>query len=272
MSTRASAAAGDEEQFVPVYYRIQQRLRTTIAAGDLKAGDRLPSESDLCSEFSTTRSTVRHALSFLVYEGLIVREIGRGTFVAPSVSVTASLDTGQSVSFEEQVAAYGAKVVYREPSLTRRPGPKAALAQMSLPAGTDVYVVERLRVIDERAVGHEIRYIRPDLGERVTWEMVETRPVHDFLSEIIGEKIPTTSVFLYVESADARLARRLDIKEGSPMLVREHSYHDREGRTLQCGVSTFRGDMRLSYTLGQPLPAADASRQHSAGRLPRELD
>ena len=58
--------------------------------GDLKLGierriyspgGRLPSESELCRQYGVTRDTVRHALSLLVREGLIVKHPGKGSFV-----------------------------------------------------------------------------------------------------------------------------------------------------------------------------------------------
>ncbi|MDX5362412.1 MAG: GntR family transcriptional regulator, partial [Alphaproteobacteria bacterium] len=78
----------------PIYTRIQQELRSRIASGALRPGDRLPSEIELADAFSTTRMTVRHALQELVYENLIVRQKGRGSFVSEmGARVTSPIDT-----------------------------------------------------------------------------------------------------------------------------------------------------------------------------------
>ena len=60
---------------------IYRELRAAIANGTYAPGARLPSESELCREYSVQRDTVRHALELLVHEGLIVKHPGRGSFV-----------------------------------------------------------------------------------------------------------------------------------------------------------------------------------------------
>src|SRR4051812_19774459 len=64
----------------PKYYRVKQQLLTTIAS--LGPGSAVPPERELAVEFSTSRTTVRQALTELVVEGRLERIQGRGTFVA----------------------------------------------------------------------------------------------------------------------------------------------------------------------------------------------
>lgn len=56
---------------------IADQLRAQIATGDLKPGDRLPSEGDLMKRYSVSRNTVRLATGQLVNEGLIETLAGR---------------------------------------------------------------------------------------------------------------------------------------------------------------------------------------------------
>lgn len=62
--------------------RVEGAIRDMIATGQLKPGDRLPSERTLVADFSAARSTVRLVLIRLVAEGLVRAEHGRGYFVA----------------------------------------------------------------------------------------------------------------------------------------------------------------------------------------------
>ena len=66
---------------VPAYRQIAGRLRERIDAGDLKPGDRLPSEADLMGLYAAARATVRQAVGLLRSEGLVYAEQGRGAFV-----------------------------------------------------------------------------------------------------------------------------------------------------------------------------------------------
>jgi len=52
-----------------------------IATGRLAPGARLPAERDLAKRFGAARNTVRKTMKSLEREGVVVRQVGRGTFV-----------------------------------------------------------------------------------------------------------------------------------------------------------------------------------------------
>jgi GntR family uxuAB operon transcriptional repressor len=65
--------------------RRRERLAELILAesrrAGLGAGSRLPTERQLANTLGASRTSVRHALAMLEAEGLISREVGRGTFL-----------------------------------------------------------------------------------------------------------------------------------------------------------------------------------------------
>lgn len=60
---------------------IADDIRTQIAAGELKAGERLPSETTLASRYGVSTTTLRSALALLQSEGLVEKTHGKGNFV-----------------------------------------------------------------------------------------------------------------------------------------------------------------------------------------------
>jgi DNA-binding FadR family transcriptional regulator len=62
--------------------RIYRELKSAIMNGSFEAGSRLPPERALADRFDAARNTVRKTMNQLVDEELIVRHVGRGTFVA----------------------------------------------------------------------------------------------------------------------------------------------------------------------------------------------
>jgi GntR family transcriptional regulator len=235
---------------LPVYSRIEEQLRASIEDGTFGAGDRLPSESELARTFSTTRTTVRQALTRLVFEGIIVRHVGRGSFVAAPPLAKFPIDSRQCLCFEDQVALEGKSVSYRSPSFELVPAPADVAKELGIAPGTDVFRLERLRVIDGRSVCLEIRFIPSSTGSRVTGEMLMTRSAHGFIGDILGIRVPTIRVLVSAITADAETADRLDVPRGSALLIRDNWHFDFEGRTLTFGRSIFRGDIRTEYVLG----------------------
>lgn len=58
-----------------------QKLRTYLKTKDFALNDRLPPERMLAEELGLTRSTLRNAMDVIESEGLIWRQVGRGTFI-----------------------------------------------------------------------------------------------------------------------------------------------------------------------------------------------
>src|ERR1051325_10357683 len=60
---------------------ILAQVRSLVARGDLRPGDRLPPERDLAVQLGVSRPSVRAALKSLVSMGLLVARRGSGTYV-----------------------------------------------------------------------------------------------------------------------------------------------------------------------------------------------
>ena len=70
---------------VPIARQLEQSIAGLIASGEFSPGQRLPTEMELCERLGVSRTPIRQALSNLVSQGLLVRQAGRGTFVATGV-------------------------------------------------------------------------------------------------------------------------------------------------------------------------------------------
>lgn len=66
----------------PKYQQFAEQLRQLMEQERLRPGDRLPTLAKLREQFGTTNGTMEKVYSVLEQEGRIVREQGRGTFVA----------------------------------------------------------------------------------------------------------------------------------------------------------------------------------------------
>jgi GntR family transcriptional regulator len=76
------APVGESLTSAPLYKEVKSRLTRGLAAGEWKAGEAIPSETRLAERFAVSIGTIRKAIDELVAEHVLVRQQGRGTFVA----------------------------------------------------------------------------------------------------------------------------------------------------------------------------------------------
>lgn len=69
---------------LPKYVQLRVALAETITSGCWQPGTKLPTESELARHTPFSLGTVQRALRVLADEGLIVRQQGSGTYVAPA--------------------------------------------------------------------------------------------------------------------------------------------------------------------------------------------
>lgn len=72
----------DPEKPIPKYLQLKDIITQYFQKAQLKAGEKIPTETELMEQFQVSRSTVRQTLAELVNEGVIYRRQGSGTFFA----------------------------------------------------------------------------------------------------------------------------------------------------------------------------------------------
>lgn len=132
--------------------RVSEDLRSRLAAGDPPPGGRLPTESELSTEFRVSRPTVRAALRELEALGLVRTQHGVGTFVTEPPAVRAGLERLDSIT--ESIRATG-----HEPGMTYvsrivRPVLPEEAATMGVPGDTVALEVRRTILADGEVVAY----------------------------------------------------------------------------------------------------------------------
>ncbi len=64
-----------------IYEEVVDQLKMMLTAGELKPGDKLPSERDMAESLGVSRASVREALTTLEAIGILEIKPGEGTFV-----------------------------------------------------------------------------------------------------------------------------------------------------------------------------------------------
>src|SRR5512136_2530395 len=72
----------DPEKPIPKYLQLKDIITQYFQKAQLKAGEKIPTETELMEQFQVSRSTVRQTLAELANEGVIYKRQGSGTFFA----------------------------------------------------------------------------------------------------------------------------------------------------------------------------------------------
>ena len=235
----------------PLYLQIAEGLKVRIS--DLGPGARLPSEPQLAKDWGVSRFTVAKAVEQLVDEGLVTRRQGSGSFVAEAPLRRAP---GYLLSFTEAVEAAGHKASHRLLAF------EAADWNDSLPYayGTDLMLLDRLRLVDGRAVARHRSWLSADLVAETSLSLdVANQPSFSLYRhfERQGLTVASATERLFACSADEEDRKLLGLpKDGVVVSVTRHSFAA-DGRLLDA-VSAIYDARRYSYE-------ARLFRQHHSG-------
>lgn len=237
-----------KEENLPLYARIGAFVREQIASGQLPEGARLPPEAKLAEMFGTTRSTVAKAMQRLVFEGVVTRRTGSGTFVAPH-DIAVVFDPSRIRTFEEQLGKQDGDISYRLLTWGARAANPLEAQKLGVGANTEIFQLERLRLESEAVIGLEIRIIPKALGERFTVQMMNGKSINRILAEDFGQRIARVEGHIRAGLASSLQASRLGVRRGSAVLIREFTLLGSHGQPLVFGTSLYRDHFRIDYAI-----------------------
>ncbi|WP_078554451.1 GntR family transcriptional regulator [Bacillus alkalicellulosilyticus] len=222
---------------IPIYYQLEELLRNKIDSGQLKEGDVIPSERTLSEDYAISRMTIRQAITNLVNEGLLVREKGRGTFVASKKIEQPLL---KLTSFSEDMKMRGlvpeTKIIdFTEGELTL-----AETRELKIEPHSIGYRVSRLRLADHSPMAYEVLTLPKSIFEGLTKETINLS-FYDYV-EGLGYTIDGAKQTLEPSLAYNLESELLQIQKGSPVLLLKRVSYLEDGRPFEFVKSIYRGD------------------------------
>lgn len=224
------------DDYVPRYRRIEQALRERIA--ELEPGDRLPSDADLCAEFGVSRMTARTAVQRLADEGIVVRERGRGSFVARPPDHRRA---NRLLTFSSEMRRHG-----RRPSSTLlerrvRPATPDEAAALDLGPGSRVVVLRRVRRADDQPIALETAVLIEACAAAVMAADLESGSLHEALAGV-GIVLRRGLATIGAGAATRDDAHQLGVRVGDPLLVERRVIEDTHGRRVEVTESRYQAD------------------------------
>jgi len=200
----------------PLYKEVKQRITRGLIDAEWRAGHAIPSESRLAERFHVSLGTVRKAIDELVAEKILVRQQGRGTFVA------AHTPDRTMFYFFHIVGRDGRKETPQIEMLAFERGRADAneAAKLGIKRSDRVMRIRNLLrlssrpiVIDEIVIG---AHLMPDLDE--TGFGGRDGTIYGLYQARYGINVIRISERLSATVADKQAAELLGIAPGSPLL------------------------------------------------------
>jgi GntR family transcriptional regulator len=236
-ATPDTSVAIDRESRIPVYQQLARVLEQAIAAGDIRCGAKLPSETELCRTYGMSRMTVRRAIAVLIERGLVRPEHGRGVFVEPMGLPQAQFGLE---GLREVFDSAGAAVQILSSSAITARGRTAA--ELMLQEGTTALHLQRLLT----RYGNRIAYHNEFLIDDPT--LLEIEQSYSYMrSLLVGGSVESPYRSAIVELQVANLsdeeAAALGRSAGEAAWLLEHTFYSATGRPLSWGFILLPGDL-----------------------------
>ena len=213
----ADAAAPGVPLAAPLYKEIKRHLMDALTSGEWKPGEAIPAERRLSERFGISIGTVRKAIDELVAENILIRQQGRGTYVA-------SHTRDRLLFYFFHVVPEAGPKSYPDVqflSFARSKADRAAAERLELTPGDAVFRIRnRLRlggvpiIIDDITVP-VTRF--PGLSEAQFRGRAST--IYNLYQEEFGISVVRTSERLRAAIAEPDIAGLLELPRGSPLLL-----------------------------------------------------
>src|SRR5829696_5622265 len=160
---RQSAAASQSEGKASLVDVAEEALRSWLATGRHRPGERLPPEQELSANLGISRGTLRTALQRLEDSGEIVRRQGSGTYVGRAVST--SLDEGleKLVSYSSLARERGVTLEVVDLTVEERPLHAETAEIFDLPSDAKAMEITRVLLMDGEPGAWMCDQVHPDV-------------------------------------------------------------------------------------------------------------
>lgn len=201
---------------VPLYKEIKRQLMDALTSGEWRPGQSIPSERRLSERFGISIGTLRKAIDELVAENILIRQQGRGTFVA-----THTRD--RLLFYFFHVVPESGPKAYPEVQLlsfARGKADRTEAEKLSLAVAEPVLRIRnRLRLGGAPIIVDDLTLpAAPFAG--LTEAQFRNRPstIYNLYQEAFGISVVRTSERLRATLADTALAALLAVPRGAPLL------------------------------------------------------
>lgn len=244
----------------PPSRRIAEELRRLIESGELRSGDKLPSERALAERYGAARNTAREAIRLLAEQGLVTAKHGSGVYVREPQRLfrfgsdrysLKNRETGLT-PFRLEAKRQGKVARIEVPSIARELPPTDVAERLKVPADEESVVHrENHYFADDVPVQIVSTYLRWDEAQGTLLMQPKTGKdgIYGRLEEL-GHVMTRVRDEISARMPTPEEAAILDLLPGVPVLEVLHTSLDQDGVPFEVSRYVHRADQTgLLYEL-----------------------
>jgi len=236
----------DKDSARPIYLQLEDLLRNQVDTGELQPGDRVPSELELANVYNISRMTARRAVDALVADGLMIRQPGKGTFVATD---KVSFAGATLSSFSNTMRALGLLVTSKVIEIEIIKPPPRVSKDLNLSPEQLVVYLRRLRYIDNEPMAIMTSYMPAAYFAGLLDEDLSSQPITQVMERVSGMRFVASRDYIEASLARPEEADLLTIRKGMPVLLARGVVYEERGLPVRSSILVYRGDrFRLSLS------------------------
>lgn len=220
----------DRDSYEPVYMQIVRILKKAISAGHFKPGDKLPSENDLCQEFSVSPMTVRRALDVLIDQNIIYGIQGKGTYIRKIKIGSANFEL---TALKKFFASEEIKVKLL--AVNVEDADQKTAEKLNLELGAPVIYLKRLLLKDDIPYFLHEEYLLYDPTRPIVESELEVTSLEGFFDGSGSSEIMNGSIKLKPVIFSREQASHLNLTANSPGFNLEHIFYDYKSQPINWG-------------------------------------
>jgi GntR family transcriptional regulator len=225
---------------IPLYVQIKNYIIENIKNGVYKKGQRLPSERVLSIILGVSRMTTRQALLSLVQEGILESKPGKGTYVTRPIIYQ---QLGMLTSFSEEIHQRGGIPSTRVISVGKQSAGYEIARKLEVPVGTQVILLNRVRLADGNPVAIEASYLVSSLCPEILEKYDFSREsLYRVLREEYNLSLTWARQQFQARMPTLREQKLLEITSNSPVLVNDRVTFSVQDKPIEYVNSTYVGD------------------------------
>jgi GntR family transcriptional regulator len=230
----------EKNSFAPLSRQLLDILKDFILKGNYSSGQPFLTEIEIAEKYGVSRTTVREATSRLVYDGLLRRERGKGTFV---ITPRMHEETGKLVPYSEEIEKRGLKPSSQFIELTLKEPAWKIRNILQLSVHDKVISLTRVRLADDEPMAYQTSYLPYSLCSAIyeggyDWHSQALTPILDELNY----HIVRANQRIYGATAHKDQASLLNIHAGDPLLCIERISFTQNNTPIEYVDIFNRGD------------------------------